>query len=53
MAENEWKCSNCGYTLKAETPSGKCPSCNQKCEFVNITCYIPECEFTGSDPRLK
>jgi rubredoxin len=53
MADNEWKCSNCGYTLKVEAPPNQCPSCNQKCEFLNITCYIPECESTGSDQRLK
>jgi HEAT repeat protein/rubredoxin len=53
MTENEWKCSNCGYTLKTEAPPDQCPSCNQKCEFLNITCYIPECDATGSDQRLK
>jgi rubredoxin len=53
MAENEWKCSNCGYTLKTDAPPDQCPSCNQKCEFLNVTCYIPECESTGSDQRLK
>ncbi len=53
MAENEWKCSNCGYSLKTETPPDQCPSCNQKCEFVNVTCYIPECESEGIDQRLK
>jgi HEAT repeat protein/rubredoxin len=53
MAENEWKCSNCGYTLKKDVPPDQCPSCNQKCEFLNVTCYIPECESTGSDQRIK
>lgn len=53
MAENEWKCSNCGYALKADVPPETCPSCKQKCEFVNVTCYIPECQSTGVDPRLK
>jgi rubredoxin len=53
MTENEWKCSNCGYTLKIEAPPDQCPSCKQKCEFLNVTCYIPECESTGSDQRLK
>ena len=48
----EWKCQNCGYLLKAETPPEKCPACGQKCEFINVTCYIPECGQTGSDPRL-
>ncbi len=53
MTENEWKCSNCGYALKAVSPPEECPSCKQKCEFVNVTCYIPECGLTGSDQRLK
>jgi rubredoxin len=50
---NEWKCSKCGYILKADAPPETCPQCNEKCEFVNVTCYIPECGFTGSDQRLK
>ena len=53
MADNEWKCSKCGYTLKTEAPPDQCPSCKEKCEFLNVTCYIPECESTGSDQRLK
>ncbi|MBI5583247.1 MAG: hypothetical protein HY892_05455 [Deltaproteobacteria bacterium] len=50
---NDWKCSKCGYTLKADMPPEICPQCKEKCEFVNITCYIPECGFSGSDDRLK
>ena len=50
---NEWKCSKCGYILKADAPPETCPQCSEKCEFVNVTCYIPECGFTGSDQRLK
>jgi rubredoxin len=50
---NDWKCSKCGYTLKADAPPEKCPACKETCEFVNVTCYIPECGFTGSDQRLK
>jgi rubredoxin len=53
MAENEWKCSKCGYTLKIDVPPEKCPSCKESCEFVNVTCYIPECGFTGTDQRLS
>ena len=48
----DWKCQNCGYVLKAETPPVECPSCKQRCEFVNVTCYIPGCGQTGRDPRL-
>jgi rubrerythrin len=48
-----WKCSGCGYTLQAKTPPDQCPSCNEKCEFVDVTCYTPECGFQGIDPRLQ
>jgi len=49
----EWKCSNCGYTLSADKPPEQCPSCKEKCEFMDVSCYIPDCGETGSDPRLK
>ncbi len=48
-----WKCGNCGNTVAAPTPPEVCPSCLQKCEFINVTCYTPECGFTGIDPKLK
>ena len=48
----EWKCSNCGYALKASVPPGTCPSCQHKCEFIDVTCYIPECQFTGRNPNM-
>lgn len=48
----EWKCSKCGYNLTADIPPKVCPSCNQKCEFVNVSCYIPDCGETGRDSRL-
>lgn len=50
-----WKCSSCGYTFEADAgaaPPPACPSCKQKCEFLNVTCYVPECGQTGQDPRL-
>jgi len=47
-----WKCSNCGYTLDAETPPKECPSCKQKCEFVDNTCYTPDCSDKGVDDRI-
>ena len=47
-----WKCSECGYTLQADVPPDECPSCNEKCEFKNVSCYAPECGFKGVDPRL-
>lgn len=54
-----WKCSNCGYTFEAETDKlpDKCPSCGEKCTFLDATCYTPECSResggTGIDPRIK
>ena len=50
--QNSWKCTKCGYTLETDSPPETCPACNEKCEFVNVTCYIPDCGDTGSDPRL-
>ena len=52
MPKNYWKCSACGYTLQAMEPPEECPSCHKKCEFSDVTCYAPECNFTGVDPRL-
>ncbi|MBP8980606.1 MAG: hypothetical protein KBG09_05115 [Syntrophobacterales bacterium] len=48
-----WKCSNCGNTLQVEKPPRDCPACGQQCQFLNVTCYTPDCGFTGIDPRLK
>lgn len=48
-----WKCTKCGYTLKAEAPPVECPSCKTKCEFLNNTCYTPDCEKQGIDKRIK
>lgn len=38
-----WKCDHCGNTVDSATPPEVCPACKEKCEFVNVTCYIPEC----------
>ncbi|MBU0993330.1 MAG: hypothetical protein KJ737_12625 [Proteobacteria bacterium] len=48
-----WKCTNCGYVMKAEKPPEKCPSCKATCEFVDNTCYTPECSDKGVDDRIK
>jgi rubredoxin len=48
-----WKCQNCGYTLEAERPPEKCPNCQQPCEFLNHTCYTPDCSQEGVDKRIK
>jgi rubredoxin len=55
MEKITWKCGNCGYTFDADAEKSlpeTCPSCKQKCEFLNVTCYTPECGMTGQDPRL-
>ncbi|MFO0753720.1 MAG: hypothetical protein U0411_10415 [Thermodesulfovibrionales bacterium] len=38
-----WKCNKCGNTIHADAPPDTCPSCNEKCGYVDVTCYIPEC----------
>ncbi|MDB9823408.1 hypothetical protein OAC89_06900 [Deltaproteobacteria bacterium] len=48
-----WKCDKCGFLITAATPPEVCTNCNEKCEFNNVTCYIPECGGPGNvDPRL-
>ena len=51
--KNWWKCSNCGYTLQTPTPPEVCPSCGEKCIFIDATCYTPECGGPGNiDPQI-
>jgi desulfoferrodoxin-like iron-binding protein len=47
-----WRCSNCRYVLQSPRPPEVCPSCHQNCQFSDVTCYIPECGFSGVDGRL-
>ena len=47
-----WQCSKCHYVLQAEQPPETCPSCHEHCQFTDVTCYIPECGFSGIDNRL-
>jgi len=48
-----WKCSHCGFLLTAATPPELCPGCKEKCNFLNVTCYTPECGGPDKvDPRL-
>jgi rubrerythrin len=48
-----WRCKKCGFLITASKPPVVCPECEAKCEFVNVTCYIPECGGPGQvDPRL-
>lgn len=47
-----WKCSNCGYQLEADAPPDQCPSCKEKCEFLDNACYTPDCAGEGVDKRI-
>ncbi len=48
-----FKCSGCGYTLQTDNPPDECPSCKQKCLFVDCTCYTPDCGGPGNiDPKV-
>ena len=48
-----WKCTQCGYTYTAVQPAERCPSCGEKCEFIDVSCYTPDCGGPGgTDPRL-
>ena len=50
-----WKCSHCGYTLARDAPPDKCPACGVECEFLNVSCYTPDCGGVDAgtiDPRL-
>jgi rubredoxin len=46
-----WKCGNCGYELQADRPPEKCPSCKEKCDFLDNTCYTPDCQYEGKDTQ--
>jgi len=48
-----WKCGKCGFLVTAGTPPDVCPNCSEKCDFLNVTCYTPECGGPSHvDPRL-
>ena len=48
-----WKCGECGFLITATVPPDVCPECKEKCAFLNVTCYTPECGGPGQiDPRL-
>jgi len=44
-----FKCNNCGNTIELASPPDVCPACKEKCEFVDVSCYIPDCGGAGSD----
>lgn len=47
-----WKCQSCGYTFTADAPPDQCPSCKEKCEFLDNSCYTPDCAGDGMDKRI-
>jgi rubredoxin len=47
-----WKCSNCGYTFDSDAHPNQCPGCKEKCEFLDNTCYTPDCAAEGIDTRI-
>lgn len=51
---SSWKCEGCGYVLenKETKPPEECPSCKEKCGFIDNTCYTPDCGFEGTDKRI-
>lgn len=52
MTATIWKCAHCGTTVKQAAPPAKCPSCDKACEFLNVTCYTPDCATEKVDKRL-
>jgi len=48
-----WKCSHCGFLITAVKPPDICPECTGVCNFIDVTCYSPDCGGPGHiDPRL-
>jgi rubredoxin len=48
-----WKCKKCGFLITAVKPPEACPECGERCDFINVTCYLPDCGGPGNiDPRL-
>jgi rubrerythrin len=48
-----WKCAKCGFLITAIKPPDVCPECGERCDFIDVTCYVPECGGPGHvDRRL-
>jgi rubredoxin len=48
-----WMCESCGHCTSDLQPPEKCPHCDAKCSFRDVTCYRPECGGPGNiDPLL-
>jgi len=50
--ETLWKCTGCGFTLKADTPPEECPACKNKCAFVDKTDYTQPIGDSRGDDRI-
>ena len=49
-----WKCSECRFLFTAGKPPKVCPGCGKECDFIDVTCYTPDCGGPGHiDPRLQ
>ncbi|MBW2366505.1 MAG: hypothetical protein JRH15_01330 [Deltaproteobacteria bacterium] len=47
-----WKCEKCGYKLEAEAPPEQCPVCHANCEFIDASCYTPDCASGEPDGQI-
>ncbi len=48
-----WKCEKCWFLVTATKPPEVCPKCGERCDFIDVTCYLPECGGPGNvDRRL-
>ena len=48
-----WMCQSCQYCMDSAAPPDRCPHCEEKCTFRDVTCYRPECGGEGNiDPLL-
>ncbi|MFC2144706.1 hypothetical protein ACFLQQ_00065 [Actinomycetota bacterium] len=39
----KWQCSKCDSIFSSDVVPEECPSCQKKCSFHDVTCYIPDC----------
>lgn len=53
ISDPYWKCRNYGKTIQVAQPPEECQAYHEKCVFLNVICYTPECGFIRKDLRLK